>query len=95
MTDVPTLFWFAAGLLAGVAHATMLWQATHRLTTSAPVTGMLRLVAVATVLIVAAMYGALFAVAGGWAVGCVVLGAWCVMSRTSTPVPSPRSHSRD
>ena len=68
MIDWTHYFGFVAGLLAGLAHVTMLWRSSHRLSAWTPLLGMLRLGIVAAVLVFAAVYGQILAAAGGWAI---------------------------
>lgn len=86
MIEMTTIAWFAAGLVVGLLHATMLWRATHRLTAWTPVLGMLRLGVVAAVLVAAALLGAILVAATGWLVGFVTLGTWLVASRKNRTV---------
>ena len=88
MLELSTLAWLVAGLLAGCLHAAMLWRAARQLTRWTPVLGMLRLGVVTGVLVVAALAGAIFAAASGWAAGFAVLGAWFVARRRGTAVAS-------
>lgn len=71
MIDITTIAWFVAGLVIGWLHVTLLRRSTHRLTAWTPVLGVLRLGTVATVLVVAALAGAILAAACGWAVAFV------------------------
>jgi hypothetical protein len=71
MTHYPG---FLGGLLAGFVHATMLWRTSQRLSAWTPLLGLLRLGIVATVLVVAAVYGQILAAAGAWAI-CFAMSA--------------------
>lgn len=95
MIEMTTIVWFAAGLVAGILHATMLWRATHRLTAWTPVLGMLRLAVVAAVLLAAALSGTILVAAAGWVGGFVTLGTWLVASRTNRTVLSSNAHSSE
>jgi hypothetical protein len=54
---------------------------------------MLRLSAVAILLALAAIAGAILAAAAGWSIGFIALGAWFVMSRTDRSTVASRIHS--
>ncbi len=69
MIDSTSLIWFAAGLIVGFLHASMLWRDVHRFTTWSPLLGMVRMAIVAALLVVAALLGQILAGAAGWAVG--------------------------
>ncbi len=88
MIEATSWIWFAGGLLAGFTHATMLWQHVHRPSAWSPLFGLLRLGVVATLLIVAAISGAILACAAGWAVGFATLGTWFMTSRTGRTMDS-------
>ncbi len=72
MIETTTWLWFAAGLLVGWFHVTMLWHATNRLAAGTPLVGLSRLAVVAVLLILSARNGAILACASGWALafGC-------------------------
>ena len=94
MIEMTTIAWFAAGLVAGLLHATMLWRATHRLTAWTPVLGMLRLGVVAAVLVVAALSGAILVSRrrlGWWDLS--LWATWLVASRTNRTVLPSNAHS--
>ena len=95
MIEMKTCGWFAAGLVAGLLHTTMLWRAAHRLTVWTPVLGMLRLGVVAAVLVVAALTGPILVAAAGWMVGFAALGTWFLGVRTKRSVLSSNAHSRE
>lgn len=83
LIDTATGVWFAAGLSAGLVHATTLWRAARRLTVWTPTLTILRLAVVAAVLTVAALWGEIIAAAVGWAVGFAVLAAWLALRRSN------------
>jgi len=93
MINLMTCVCLAAGLAAGVLHATMLWRASSRHTAWTPLLGMLRLSAVATVLVLAAFAGAILAAATGWAIGFIALGAGFVIGRNGRSTTAPTIHS--
>ena len=66
--SVLVVVWMAAGLAIGAAHAAALWRHAHRCG-HADWSAAWRLPAVATVLVGAALAGALLPAAGGWACG--------------------------
>ena len=86
MIDSTSLMWFAAGLIVGFLHASMLWRDVHRLTAWSPLLGMLRMVIVAALLVVAALIGQILAGAAGWAVGLATLGTGLMLRRRSRPL---------
>lgn len=87
--------WIVAGAGTGVLHATMLQQATHRLSAWTPVMGMLRLGIVAAVLISAALAGGILAAAAGWFAGLLAASVRIVMRRTNTAPPTRHAGSGD
>ena len=97
MIEMTTLSWFALGLFAGLVHATMLWRNVHSHSVWSPLIGFLRLAIVASLLVVAAINGAILANAAGWAVGFVLLAAWLRIApeaHASDPSTSPSGESR-
>ncbi|NJN47912.1 MAG: hypothetical protein HC808_17140 [Candidatus Competibacteraceae bacterium] len=95
MIEMITIAWFVAGLIAGFLHATMIWRTAHRLTAWTPVLGMLRLAAVAAVLIAAALSGAILLAAAGWVVGFATLSMGLVTRRTNRTDRSSIAHSSE
>lgn len=96
MTDIASYLGFAAGSLAGVVHATMLWRSSHRLSMWTPLLGMLRLGLVAMVLVAAAVYGQILTTAAGWAICfavCAVL--YFLRHATSNEQVTPESNATD
>jgi len=91
MIEAATWIWFAGGLLAGLIHATMLWRNVHRPSAWSPLLGLMRLGIVATMLVVAAISGAILACAAGWAVGFATLGTWFMTSRTGRTIDSSKT----
>ncbi len=83
MIDANNLLWFAAGLVVGFLHASMLWRDVHKFTAWSPLMGMLRLSLVAASLVVAAVSGQILAGAAGWAVGLATLGTLFMARRRS------------
>lgn len=86
---MATYVGLAAGILAGFAHATMLWRTARRLTVWTPLWGLLRLAIVAAVLIVAAISGVILSAAAGWVIGFALLGAPLALRQTSRAIGSP------
>ncbi|MEZ6133367.1 MAG: hypothetical protein R3C53_00515 [Pirellulaceae bacterium] len=94
MIEPTTWVWFAAGSVAGLIHATMLWRATHRLTVWTPVLGFVRLGLVAAWLVFSALAGEILASAVGWAFGLVTLGTWFMVCGRNRPIASSSLQSR-
>lgn len=67
MIPIASVLWFAAGLLAGFAHAATLWRTVRRLSAWTPLLGFLRLTLVALLLVAAALAGEILSTAAGWA----------------------------
>lgn len=88
MVEMSTILGFSAGAFAGYAHAAMLWRASHHLSVWTPIKGLLRLGIVAAVLVLAALFGQILTVAGGWAIGLAVsaiLFLWVGSDRDPKP----------
>lgn len=83
LLNLATCVWLTAGLAAGWLHATLLWHAARRPTAWTAALGLLRLVAVATVLVAAGLYAQIIVAAAGWAVGFASLGVW--LTRRANP----------
>ncbi|MEZ6062356.1 MAG: hypothetical protein R3C19_18595 [Planctomycetaceae bacterium] len=83
--DPQTGIWLCAGLLAGLAHVTMLWRAAHRLTSWAPVFAMARFVVVGTILTAAALAGHVAAAAIGWTIGFAIPATLLAFRRAVAP----------
>ncbi|MCA9137207.1 MAG: hypothetical protein KDB00_10620 [Planctomycetales bacterium] len=79
MNETFSWVWFIAGIMAGCAHATMLWRATRRMGVWSPLVGMLRLGLVAVLLVMSALSGQILSSAAGWAIGLATLGTFLVM----------------
>jgi hypothetical protein len=95
MNDSEKWIWLAVGLAAGILHASMLWHAAHRLSVWSSLWGMLRLFAVAAVLVTAAVWGSILAAAAGWAVGLVSIGTWLVIRGPAPRPSSPQVESQE
>jgi len=95
MIEMTTWVWFAAGGVAGLMHATMLWRAMHRLSVWTPVLGILRLGFVAAVLILSALSGVILASAAGWAIGFAALGTRIFISGSSQTAASSNTHCNE
>ncbi len=86
MIELATCLWIAAGVLAGLTHAAMLWRAAGRSVMWMQFSGTLRLAVVVTVLVAAALQGQIIASASGWAIGfsaCVTYTVLCLASRAT------------
>ncbi|KAA5546242.1 hypothetical protein FYK55_04975 [Roseiconus nitratireducens] len=76
MIDATDWIWISAGAAVGMLQTVSLWRSVHHPTVYSPLWGLLRLAAVAAVLVVAAISGEVLWAAAGWAIGFAISVGW-------------------